>query len=111
MKRRWISRALVGVVLTIATGSCPALAADGECGAFVCPEIDYQPGTLTAAYVAQELGGLWVASNIAPTEQPYTFRLQSPCEIDSAAGGVCRPDDDALCPAPPDRVVQTMVIE
>ncbi len=68
-------------------------------------------GALTAAYAAQTEAGLWVASNAAPANPPYTYRLQSPCQVDTAAGGDCRPDDDALCPAPPGRVVQTMVIE
>ncbi len=76
-----------------------------------CPDVDYIPGALTAAYVAQNAAGTWVASNEAPADPPYTYRLQTPCEIDTAAGDDCRSDDDALCPSPPDRVVQVMVIE
>ena len=88
-----------------------ATAYAAECGLRICPVVETTPGALTAAYVVASPGDSWMASNAAPSAHPYTYRLSTPCELDTAAGGACRPDDDALCPAPPDRVVQVMVVE
>ena len=84
---------------------------DATCGRGVCPSVDIAPGALTAAYATQTAGNQWVASNEAPTAHPYTYRLLRPCQADAAAGGLCRPDDDAVCESPPGRVVQLSVVE
>ncbi len=85
--------------------------ADSNCRRGGCPEVQGAGDVLTASYVASTTGGGHAASNEPPTPQPYRYRLRTPCEVDTAAGDVCRPDDDALCPAPPDRVVQYLLIE
>lgn len=106
-------RALIGAALVLLLpflSAYPAFA-EGDCGQRICPEVRPIPGALTAAYAAQDATGQWIATNEAPVDSPYTYRLQSPCQVDAAAGDACRPDDDALCPSTPDRVVRTMVVE
>src|SRR3954464_8119317 len=85
-------------------------AEDAGCGPFFCPDVGYAPGALTASHVSQ-VDGQWFASNETVPAASYRYRLQSPCAVDAAAGGNCRPDDDALCSSPPDRVVQVMVVQ
>src|SRR5919112_682495 len=90
----------------------PALSAQGagDCSRIFCPEVNTAPGALTAS-VAVETDGSWIVSNDAVETSPYTYRLRTPCEVDTAAGNACRPDDDAVCPAGADRVVMVMVLE
>jgi hypothetical protein len=88
-----------------------ARAAGDDCGLVLCPEIQPVKGALVAEYVSQTPDGLWTASNVAEETQPYRFRLRTPCEMDTAAGGSCRPDDDTVCPASPDQVIQVRVLE
>lgn len=95
------------IALTLQT---PTSRADDSCELRICPHVDTAPGALTAAYVAQS-DGAWMASNDAPADSPHAYRLRTPCQVDSSAGDACRADDEALCPAPPDRIVQVMVIE
>lgn len=102
---------LIAFLATLVPAPPDALAADENCGRRACPDVEYQPGALTAAYVEVQPGTSWVASNDAPAAHPWTYRLLSPCDVDAAAGDTCRPDDDALCASAPDRVVQVTVIE
>jgi hypothetical protein len=52
-----------------------------------------------------------VASNSAPVEHPYTYQLSHPCVIDDRENGGCRASDFVVCPAPPGRVVEDLVME
>ncbi|SDO34032.1 hypothetical protein SAMN05428965_3617 [Geodermatophilus sp. DSM 45219] len=88
-----------------------AQAAGDDCGLVICPSIQPVEDALEVAYVSQNSDGQWIANNVADATQPYRFRLRTPCEVDTAAGGICRPDDDVLCPANPDQVVQLRVLE
>jgi hypothetical protein len=108
--RRTIWRALLATALVWASSVPSALADETGCSKRVCPDVGTGPGVLTASYVAETPAG-WLASNEAPASQPYAYRLSSPCAVDTDAGDACRPDDDALCPSPPDRIVQVMVVE
>jgi hypothetical protein len=90
----------------------PAARADHtDCGNRICPHVEPVPGALTAADVHMEAGGYWVASNVAPPEQPYTYQLSKPCVVDDRQNGSCRPSDFIDCPAPLDRVVDDLVVE
>lgn len=68
-------------------------------------------GTLTASYLERTPGGGWIASNATPVEQPYTYQLSDPCVVNDRETGACRPSDDIQCPAPPDRVIEDLVME
>ncbi len=87
--------------------------ANGETCRISCdePEIGLAPGALTASYVAQHPSDEWTATNSAPFDHPWTYKLSTPCQLDTAAGGSCRPDDDAVCTTAPGRVAQVMVIQ
>jgi hypothetical protein len=105
-------------VLAVATGIFIATTsllevASGETCRISCnePEVGLAPGALTASYVAQGTSGEWTAATSAPVDHPWTYQLSTPCQLDTAAGGLCRPDDDAVCATAPDRVAQVMVIQ
>ncbi len=76
-----------------------------------CTDVQTTEEALEVSYITAAPGGSYAASNHPPVPQPYRYRLRTPCEVDTAAGDICRPDDDALCPAPPDRVVRYVVLE
>jgi hypothetical protein len=75
------------------------------------PDVGFAPEALTASYVAQGPSDEWTATNSAPVDHPWTYTLSTPCQIDTAAGGLCRPDDDSVCATGPDRVEHVMVIQ
>ena len=109
MRRRTLSVTLLALTAATAAMTGPANAA---CQNFVCdePDVATGQGVLLASYVSQS-GGNWVASNATPENHPYTYRLRNTCEIDTAAGGSCRPDADVVCPAPPNAVAELLVVE
>jgi len=111
MIRRFLAAAvLLGAAAAAGAWSSPALAA-GSCGFQTCPDVGAAPNALTASYVTASDGGSWAASNAAPIEQPWTYRLTKPCAISDEEAGACGPADFRDCPAPPDRVVEDFVIE
>ena len=88
----------------------PAAADSHPCGAIVCID-EASPGALSSSYVEQGPGGQWIASNNAPAEHPYRYQLSHPCVVDDRENGGCRASDFITCPAPPDRVVENMILE
>jgi hypothetical protein len=96
------------LVLTLA--SLPALGADcrRHCSD---PEVGFDNGALTASYVASNAGSGWSASNSAPVEHPYTYRLIDPCVANDATTGSCNGQDFRGCPSPPDRVIDFLLIQ
>ena len=52
-----------------------------------------------------------MASNSAPVEHPYTYRLSEPCVVNSRETGDCRPSDFYECSAPPGRVIEDLIME
>src|SRR4051794_11842696 len=104
-------------VLCLATGillatSSLAEVASAEPCRISCdgPEVGLAPDALTASFATQGPGSEWIATNSAPLNHPWTYQLSTPCQLDTAAGGLCRPDDDTVCATAPDRVSQVMVI-
>ncbi len=87
----------------------PASAA--PCSARLCPEVETAPGSLTASYLERTPEGRWAASNAAPVEHPYTDQLSDPCVVNDRETGFCNRTDDGACLAPPDRVIEDLVIE
>src|SRR5687768_15835396 len=110
-----MSRLIRGVVaisvLLVCLHPSSALADHIPCGRGVCPHVENGPGVITASLVEQTAGGGWVASNAAPVEHPYTYRLSHPCVVDDRVSGACRPSDFRECPAEPGRVVEDLVME
>src|SRR5688500_8061283 len=88
-------------VLSLLVWDSPAGADGPPCEAVICPDVAPAAGTLTVSHLQMGPDGTYIASNEAPLDHPYHYRLLSPCELDTAAGDACRPDDDALCAAPP----------
>lgn len=108
--RLWrIAVAVIAGLLCLAPSK--ALANHVDCGRAICPHVDSAPGALTAAYLAQEPGGLWVASNSASAAPPYTYLLTEPCVSDDRNTGTCRPSDFSGCPTAPGRVIDDLVFE
>ncbi len=104
-------------VLAVATGmliaaALPVEVANAEACRISCddPEVGLAPGALTASYAVQGPDSRWSATNSAPIDHPWTYQLLPPCQLDTTAGGLCRPDDDIVCATAPDRVSQVMVI-
>jgi hypothetical protein len=110
MKRVMRAAAVLGAALTFLQPSV-ALADHISCGRGVCPHVESAPGVLTAAYMEQGPGGGWTASNAAPIEHPYRYRLSHPCVIDDRLTQTCRAGDFQVCPVPPNRNVEDLVIE
>ena len=110
-----MTRALRSAILVTATLCCvlpsPAAFADTDCGFLLCPDVEYHPGALRASYVDQEADGNWVASNRAAELPTYLYQLTDPCVIDDRNAEACRGIDFKDCPAPPDRVVEDLIIE
>ncbi|MCU1669533.1 MAG: hypothetical protein JWP40_2460 [Blastococcus sp.] len=69
------------------------------------------PGAVTARYASQNDSGAWLASNDAPDNLPYTYRLSNPCIVNDQNTGACQGTDFRDCVAPPGRAVQDLVIE
>jgi hypothetical protein len=88
-------------------------ASAANCTGITCehPQVAAGPGALTAAYVSQQPGGSWAASNEAPADRPYTYALQRPCVVDDRDNGGCRPSDFQQCPQAPGRVVEDLIAE
>ncbi len=112
---RVLSLGLTAIIMSVLTALTPpgsAQANEPACR-LSCnmPEVATQQSGLTVSYVSVGSGDNWVAANVATVNQPYIYQLFSPCAIDSAAGGDCRPDDDALCASPPGQVVQRLVVQ
>ncbi|RBY77831.1 hypothetical protein DQ238_13895 [Geodermatophilus sp. TF02-6] len=104
--------ALAVVAAVAATTAWPTKAyARPHCGRGACPDVGAVDDGLSVSYLTSTQGNTYLASNDSPAPQPYRYRLRTPCEVDTAAGDVCRPDDDVLCPAPQDRIVRYVVIE
>src|SRR3712207_543245 len=101
---RFSSRSITAIALFLII--IPLHQANAACDRYVCdgPEVTAGSGALNATYVTSS-GQSWSASKLAPEAHPYTYRLSSPCAFDAAAGNACRAEDDAACPAPPDREI------
>jgi hypothetical protein len=110
VRHRFFRAALI-VTLALVTAPAIARADHVDCGQRICPHVQTAPGSLNAAYVEASASANWSATTAAPEAHPFTYRLSSPCAFDAAAGNPCRAEDDAACPAPPDRVVEMRVIE
>jgi hypothetical protein len=105
-----IAACLVLASYAIAVPAARAAPGDPPCRRGHCPEVATGQGSFTASYMEQTPGG-WVASNGAPAEHPYTYRLSHPCVVDDRETQTCRASDFRECPAPPDRVIEDLVIE
>ncbi|TKJ35643.1 hypothetical protein [Blastococcus sp. CCUG 61487] len=106
MKRLFASAVAVScLLLTPST-------ADAACNLWACdePQVGVGNGALTATYVDSS-GSSWAASNAAPPEHPYTYRLRNPCAVSDEDIGACRPTDFQVCDAAPGRVVNYYVVE
>lgn len=113
MMRRLAASALTlgGLFLAVAVPMGLAVADENGCRlSCPSPEVGVGEGVLNAAY-ASEIAGSWIATNEITEPQPYTYRLITPCAIDTAAGDGCRPDDDELCPTPPDQFAAFLVVQ
>lgn len=82
-----------------------------NCGKRICPEVETATGSLTASYLEATPGGRRVASNSAPPEHPFTYQLSEPCVVNDRTNEACSAADFVQCAAPPDRVVQDLVVE
>lgn len=107
-------RVLVFVFTVAAIGAVALTGAQAaDCSGLSCdkPSVGTGAGVLVASYLERNPGGSWVASNAAPIEHPYTYQLSHPCVVDDRENGGCRPSDTYVCAAPPDRVIDDLVIE
>lgn len=110
MRRFVIS--VLGALLLLTIGHLQAGADEAGCSRRSCASVGFSPGTLTAAAVDRSPGsGPWVATNAALAVSEFRYQLSHPCVVDDRETGACQGLDFDSCPAPPDRVVQDLVIE
>src|SRR3954470_7611413 len=88
----------------VAAASCDVL---GECNA--PPQVAPGQGTLEASYFELRQG-IPYASNVTLAEQPYMWRLSTPCQITDPNIGACVPGQ-AACPDVPGRVLSYRVVQ
>ena len=109
MRARLAVLALAVTVLSLSTFS--AQAAGSGCEERFCPDVSYGTGSIEAAYLEKRDGGIYVATNQAVPDRPYTYQLSDPCVVNDRETGSCNRADYIQCLAPPGRVVEDLVIE